>query len=295
MAPFRNKMVDDRSIVESLDPEEKLHPDNTVETKLHFVDQWDMTSKDRYVYQYHHKKLPKLKEGQLSISGIKYLEIDGNLVVEAFIRNTVPKALNIQEADIIVLDENNQPAAKKRFSFDQLGELPPLTCTPWRFPFLAIDRLSDAAVSDQWKILFELKTKSKEEVLDLDPAWEERLTVEKKAHLESLLEKLPQLGPKEVNICGVELKFLDNQSLEATVLIRNGTSQELKITQLPLSVEDASGEIVCQGQFKLAPLTIKPKSAKPRAFVYPADLVLKDKPDLSKWRIFVKEINKRDM
>lgn len=225
----------------------------------------------------------------MSISGIKYLDRDGELVVEALIQNTVPKALNIQEVDLIVLDENNQPAAKKCFSFDQLGELPASSCTPWRFSFASIDRLSDAAASDQWKILFELKMKSKEEVLDLEPNWEERLIGEKKAHLESLLENLPKLGPKEVNICGVELTFLDNQALEAIVLIRNGTSQEIKISQLSLTIEDASGEIVCQGQFNLDSLTIRPKSAKPWAFVYPADMVLKHKPDLSNWRIFVKE------
>ncbi|NHC38605.1 accessory Sec system S-layer assembly protein [Bacillus sp. MM2020_1] len=279
----------------TLNTEEKLHQDPTVETKLHFTDQWDMSSKDRYVYQYHHRKLPKLQEGQLSISGIKYLDIDGELLVEAFIRNTVPQALTIQEVNLIVLDENDQPVAKKRFSLDQLGERPPFSCTPWRFFFTANDRLSDAAVSDQWKILFELNTKSKEEVLDLEPDWEDSLTEEKKAHLEGLLEKLPKLGPKEVNICGVEIKFLDNQSLEATVLIRNGTSQEVNITQLPLTVDDASGEVVCQGQFKLAPLTIKPKSAKPWTFVYPANLVLNHNPDLSKWRIFVKEYNKEDI
>lgn len=289
MALFSKKKAVEHPVSGSSEREKKLPSDDTVETKLHFIDLWDMKSKDRYVYQYHHKKLPKLKENQLSISGVKFLEMDGQLVVEAFIRNTVPKALHMEDVDLIVFDENNQPAAKKRVSLDYLGELPPFSCTPLRFSFSAEERLSAAAVSNQWKILFELKTKSKEEALDLDPAWEERLTLEQKAYLEGLLKRLPKLGPKEVNIFGVELKPLADQSLQATVLIRNGTSQEVQIAQLPLTIEDASGEMVCHGQFNLAPLTIKPRSAKPWTFIYPAGLVLKHNPDLSKWRIFIKE------
>ncbi|MDR7000075.1 accessory Sec system S-layer assembly protein [Neobacillus niacini] len=288
MALFGKKKMDDSFPPAPVQQEEMVQTDDTVRTKLHFSEEWDLTTKEKYVYQFYHRRLPQLKEGQLSITGIKFLEENGELIVEAFIRNTVPQALNLHEVDLIVFDENNQPTAKNRFSLDLLGEIPPFSCTPWRFVFLAEDRLSDAAVSEKWKILFELKNRP-EENLDLDPAWEDRLTEDKKTQLEGMLERLPKVGPKEVNIVGVELKFLDNQSLEAVVLIRNGTSQEVQIGQLPLTVEDAAGDIVCQGQFNLPPLKVKPNSAKPWAFVYPAELILKNDADFSSWRIFVKE------
>lgn len=290
MVIFSKKQDDDLEQATETHADEPA-ADDTVETKMHYPDYWDLTTKDRYVYQYYHRKLPKLKKGQLSITGIKFLEVDGEMVAEAFIRNTVPKAVKIQDVDLVVYDEKNQPAAKKRFSLDQLGELPPFSCTPCRFLFLAADRVSDVAVSDQWKILFEMKSGPKEETLDLDSSWEDKLTPENKAHFASVLKQLPPLGPKEVNLYGAEIKFLDQQSLEVIVFIRNGTSQNMRLGQLSLTVEDAAGELVCQGLFKLPPLTIKPRGAKPWAFVFPASLILKQEPDFSKWRIFVKQQN----
>lgn len=290
MAIFSKKKDDDLEQTAKTQADEPT-ADDTVETKMHYPDYWDLTTKDRYVYQYHHRKLPKLKKDQISITGIKFLEVDGEMVAEAFIRNTVPKPVKIQAVDLVVYDEKNQLAAKKSFSLDQLGELPPFSCTPCRFLFLAADRVSDAAVSDQWKILFEMKTGPKEETLDLDPSWEDKLTPENKSHFAIVLKQLPPLGPKEVNLYGADIKFLDNQSLEVIVFIRNGTSQNMRIGQLPLTVEDAAGDLVCHGLFKLPPLNVKPRGAKPWAFVFPASLILKQEPDFSKWRIFVKQQN----
>jgi accessory Sec system S-layer assembly protein len=288
MARLENKENNEELRQNPIEQADEAAVADTVETTLHFPEQWDIPAKERYVYQFHHSRLPKLKANQLSISGYKFTEVDGKIEVEAFIRSTVDRPVQIEAVDLILFDETGQLAARKHDDWDELGELPPFSCIPWRFTFTKEDRLSDATVNDKWQVLFELKQKA-EETLDLDPAWEERLTPEKKAHFENLLTKLPKLRPKEVNITGVELTFLENQSLEVIVLIRNGTEQEVQISQLPLIVEDATGEIVCQGQFTLPPLKVKPKGAKPWAFVYPAELIGKPDADFSKWKILVKQ------
>jgi accessory Sec system S-layer assembly protein len=293
LALFRRKKIEDHTDEQPLKQEEMTpHPDGVVETKLHFPEHWEMTTKERYIFQYHHQKLAKIKAGQLSITGIGFIEVNGEIAVEALIQNAVPQSVKIQAVDLVLLDEMNNLAARKRFSLDHLGELPPFTTTPWRFLFLAEDRLSGAPVSNQWKIQFEVKTASNNEVLDLDQGWEERLSSEKKLQLERTLAGLPKLGANEVNLYGVEVKFLDNDSLEVILLIRNGTSQELQLKQLPLVVEDAAGDIVCQGRFELPPLRVKPLRARPWAFIFPADLIMKQDPDLSKWRVSVIQNNK---
>lgn len=269
---------------------DRTEDSDTVDTKLHYPPFWDISTKDRYILQFRHKRLAKLKQGQISITGLKFFEAgDGDIIVDAFIRNTVDQPVRIEAVDLVLYDEQNQLAAKGRFSLDELGELPPFTCTPWQFLFSAEDRVSDVIASDQWKIMFQLKTRSNKEVLDLDPDWEGRITAEQRTQLENMLTKLPPVGPKEVNISGVEIKFLENQSLQVVVLIRNGTAKNLQVSQLPLTVEDAAGDVVCQGQFQLSPLTVKSRGAKPWAFVYPANLILKKNPDLSRWKIFVKQ------
>ncbi|MDP4086637.1 MAG: accessory Sec system S-layer assembly protein [Bacillota bacterium] len=292
MAFFRKKKIDNH--VESQE-EIKNQEDDFVKTSLHFPEDWDVAPKEKYVFQYHHNKMAKLKNNQISIAAIKFLELDGEIVVEALIQNALPQPLKFQDVDLIIVDEENNPVAKKKFSLDHLGELPPATSTPFRFLFLNEDRLSNVSPADNWKILFQLKSPSTDETLDLEPGWEERLTPEKKAQLEGVLETLPKLGPEEVNIVGIDLKFHDNQSLEVIVLVRNGTSQHINLEQLPLSVEDTAGDLVCHGLFKLPPLQIKSNTAKPWAFVFPEDLILKKQPDFHNWRVFVKEGKQEEM
>ncbi|NRD77326.1 accessory Sec system S-layer assembly protein [Bacillus sp. BRMEA1] len=288
MALFRRKQVEDQSVEETVKQEEAVSPtDGLLETKIHFSEHWEMALKERYIYQYHHRKLAKIKEGQLSIAGIGFYEVNGEIAVEALIQNAVSRPITIHAVDLLLMDEEGNLAARKRFSLEHLGELPAFTTTPWRFLFFAEDRVTDAPVSNQWKIMFELNTASNNETLDLELGWEERLSGEKRLQMESMLARLPKLGANEVNIAGVEVKFLDNQSLEAVLLIRNGTSQELQLKQLPLVVEDAAGDIVCKGTFELPPLLIKPQSAKPWAFVFPASLIAKQDPDFSTWRVAV--------
>lgn len=296
MALFRRKNIENHATEQTVEQQEiTSFPDGAVETKLHFPENWEMATKERYIYQYHHRKLAKIKEGQLSIAGIGFYEVDGEIAVEALIQNAVPQPLRIQAVDLVLFDETNNLAARKRFSLDHLGELPPFTTTPWRFLFLAEDRLSDAPVSNQWKIQFELTTAANNEILDLDRGWEERLSSEKKLQLERLLAGLTQLGANEVNITGAEVKFLENDSMEVILLIRNGTSQELQLKKLPLVVEDAVGDIVCQGSFELPPLVVKPQRAKPWAFIFPASHVVKQDPDFSKWRVSVIQNHNEEM
>lgn len=292
MAFFRKKKTDNHMDTPDLTQGDiTSQDDDFVKTRLHFLDDWDVAPKEKYVYQYHHTKLNKLKENQISIAAIKFLEIDEEMVVEALIQNALPKPLKFQDVDLIVVDEESNPVAKKKFSLEHLGELPPTTSTPFRFLFLKEDRISEAAPTDNWKILFQLNTPSANELLDLEQGWEEGLTSEKKAQLAGILEGLPKLGPEEVNISGVNIKFLENQSLEVMVLIRNGTMQNVQLEQIPLAVEDAAGDLVCRGQFKLAPLEIKPHTAKPWAFRFPEELIQKKQPDFNIWKIFVKEDN----
>jgi len=296
MALFRRKRLEhsQSATIEPPKQENKVIPDGAVETKLHFAKYWDMTSKERYIYQYHHRKLPKIEEGQISITGIKFIEIDGEIAVEAFIQNGLSKAITIQAVDLVLLDEKNQLAAKNNFSLAYLGELPPHTSTPMRFLFSAEDRLSDAAVTDKWRIQFELKGPTRNEVLDLDESWKERLSAERQIQLEKIIERLPELGPSEVNITGIEIHFLNDQSLEVIALIRNGLSKELQLKQLPLVVKDAAGDVVCEGDFNLPPLQIKSRSAKPWSFRFPSSLIMKENPDLAKWVIVVKNKEQED-
>ncbi|MDP4085833.1 MAG: accessory Sec system S-layer assembly protein [Bacillota bacterium] len=290
MAMYQNKEVEEDSASSSqvVEIKEDSKPEEEgVKTKLHFPTDWDILPKEKYIYQFHHQKLPKIHVGQASIYAIKFLEVNEEILVEAFIQNATEQALKFEEVDLVVVDEKGELAAKKTFSFELLEEFPPLSCTPWRFIFLKEDRVSVKTPSNEWKILFQVKT----ERLDLEKSWEESLTPEQKENFKRMLEKLPKMGKDEVNFTGIHVRFLENQSLEVMVFVRNGTSQGMQLEKLPLTLVDASGDVVCKGQFELPPLTVNPHTAKPWAFIFPLELIQKEQPDFSRWRIEVQNNN----
>lgn len=290
MGLFRNKEKEENSTSSSQTSEPLQNTEietDFVKTQLHIPEDWNILPKEKYIYQFHHQKLPKIHLGQVSIKAIKYLEVNGELLVEAFIQNALQQTIKFEEVDLVVVDENGELAAKKSFSFVELGEFPPLSSTPWRFIFLKEDRVPDKTPSNEWKILFQVK----KERLEFDEGWEERLTADQREHFNGILEKLPKLNKDEVNFTGINVRFLENQSLEVMVFIRNGAAKGIQLEKLPLTLVDANGDIVCKGQFELPPLVVNPNTAKPWSFIFPSELILKKQPDLSKWRIEVQNAN----
>ena len=58
------------------------------------------------------------------------------------------------------------------------------------------------------------------------------------------------------------------------------------LNNLPLIVEDASGEVIAKGGFKLDQLEVKANTSKPWTFIFPKELLLKENIDLSKWKVY---------
>ena len=67
-----------------------------------------------------------------------------------------------------------------------------------------------------------------------------------------------------------------NGPLHTTLLIRNGSEKNMKLEQLPLIVEDASGEVIAKGGFQFDNLEVKANTSKPWTFIFPKELLLKE-------------------
>ena len=106
-----------------------------IKTKLSYHPDWNLTVQEKYVYQFKHQKLPFLQPNQISISGINLYEADDSFVITAFLRSTLPNAIRFEIIDLILVDDENKPIARKRFEMDLFGPLPSNTARPWRFLF----------------------------------------------------------------------------------------------------------------------------------------------------------------
>jgi accessory Sec system S-layer assembly protein len=291
MALFKKKEINEDLLAQTVAENKTVNlpaeeESGLVKTSLVFHPDWELSNQEKYVYMYRHQQLPLLKENQLSIKGLKLLQYDDGFVVVAFLRNTLPKSIQFENITIILLDDNGNALAKKEFELDSIGEMPALSCMPWRFLFEKSDKLVDTIPDTGWNLAFEIKqSAAAPHSLDLDESWEKELSPVKIEQLERIVAGLPTLAPNEVNIMGLEAKQTDEGSLVVTVLIRNGSLKQLQLKQVPLVVEDASDEVICQGSFTLDGLTVKANTTKPWTFIFPKELMLKDSPDLSKWKV----------
>ncbi|MDG4845841.1 SLAP domain-containing protein [Peribacillus frigoritolerans] len=133
--------------------------DDTVHTVLMFHKGWDISKQEKYVYKFHHQRLPALKPNQISISGIKLNRVEDDVIIEAFLRSSIEKAVSFDIVDLLLVDGDGKFLAKKTFDLSELGELPALSCMPWRFLFEEGDMLAESIPDEGWKIAFEWKRK----------------------------------------------------------------------------------------------------------------------------------------
>lgn len=278
------------SIIDSKDiigGEEEASTDREVKTALSFPPNVKVTDEERYYFQFLNNELPPLKENQISLSGVE-LKVDaGNIYVTALVRNSLPKGIRFEkETNLILLGANGEALAKQAFDLTALGELPAESSRPWVFIFEAANVLVEEIPHTDWKLAFELKKAQQPHALDLEESWEKSLAEKEKEKLENLIKEMTPPKQGEVNFMGIQARQTDEGSLHVTLLIRNGSDRNIQLQQLPLTVEDASNEVIAKGGFKLDNLEVKANTSKPWTFIFPKELILKEEIDLSKWKAY---------
>ncbi|MFE4705083.1 SLAP domain-containing protein [Peribacillus simplex] len=141
------------------DVHELLNQDDTVHTALMFHRRWEISKQEEYVYKFHHQRLPALKPNQISISGIKLTRVEDDVIIVAFLRNSIKKTVRFDIVDLLLVDGEGKFLAKKTFDLTELGEIPALSSMPWRFLFEEGDMLAESIPDEGWKIAFEWKRK----------------------------------------------------------------------------------------------------------------------------------------
>ncbi|WP_088104296.1 accessory Sec system S-layer assembly protein [Halalkalibacter urbisdiaboli] len=298
MIPFFNKNKDNKPKLEgqesAVSSEDLLNEvgsddDESVQTDLSIHPDWNIAKEDQYAFQFLNMECPPLKPSQLSLAGISLMQ-DGEhqYRVTAFIRNSLDKTIELGEMNLVLMDENEKILGRKLFNLKEVGELPPRSSRPWYFTFSAKDLFTTELPTTGWTLAFLIEEKNTDTThrLDLAPAWKQSLNKASKQQLEKIVADLEPPKEGEVNLMGLQAKQTEEGELHVTMLIRNGSDQNVNLEQLPLHVEDATGELVAQGSFKLEDFVVKANTTKPWTFIYPKSLVQKQQPDLSKWKAF---------
>jgi len=270
------ELLDDKGIAD----------EQEVYTELSIHPTMNVPLETQYVLRFLNNELPPLKPNQVSLSGIELRAEEDQLIVSAFVRNSVSKGIRLAESSILLIGPNGEHLARKKFDLAELGEIPAKSSRPWHFSFHLNDVISSEIPAEGWKLAFEIKAPHR---LDLDASWENALPAEEKEKLIQMVESLGAPKEGEVNFLGLQARKNENDGLSVTILIRNGNDKNIQLHQLPLQVEDAAGEIVAKGGFALDNFEVKANTSKPWTFIFPKELVLAEDADLSRWKVQIVE------
>ncbi|MBH0156811.1 accessory Sec system S-layer assembly protein [Fictibacillus sp. 5RED26] len=292
---LKRKKETDSSSKEFNNPlEETVIEEKAGKTELFVHPAVVVSPQEKYVFQYYHQLLPNLQPNQISINGYDLMVFNDSAIIEGFIRNTLPSKIRFEEVILLVMDSCDRILARKVFDFNMLGELPPSSSIPWKFLFEPEDfqvPLSEWNLSD-WKLAFELqKQRPTSETLELEASWEERLSADEKENLKKLISTLTPLKNEEVNLFGLKAEKAMENGIAVTLLIRNGTSKKIDLSQLPLQLTSADGISLASGVFQLEAFSVNPFCSKPWTFIFPESLVQHMPDDFSGWKVLVPSSN----
>lgn len=261
--------------------------DEEIITTLSIHPEWQISKEDEYAFRFLNMECPPLKANQLSLYGIHLIEESDNLFrITAFIRHSLQQPIALSETTLVLLNEKDEILGRKTFDLTEVGELPPQSARPWSFYFTEKDLFTTDLPREGWKLAFQLQPSTRKHSLELASSWKQSLASAEKKKLRELVESLEPPKKGEVNFMGLQAKVSENGDLHVALLIRNGSEKNVSLEQLPLQIEDAAGDIVASGSFKLDDFSIRANTSKPWTFIFPAHLVVKKTPDFSRWRAY---------
>ncbi|MGY4688875.1 accessory Sec system S-layer assembly protein [Salibacterium sp. K-3] len=259
-----------------------------IDTELSFHPDWNVSKEDQYSFQFLNMECPALEPNQISLSGISLQqnEEDESVQITAFIRSSLNKTIKLHETTLVLLDSSDQVLGRKTMDLEEAGDIPPRSSRPWNITFTEQDLFTSDVPSEGWKVAFQLKPSSRKHSLDLQNSWEQSLAEKDKHELQDMVERLDPPKPGEVNFMGLKAVQKDNGDLHVTLLIRNGSTKNITLEQIPLQVEDANGTVAAKGGFTMNDFGVKANTSKPWTFIFPSSMVLEDDIDLSSWKAY---------
>ncbi len=254
-----------------------------IKTVLSFHPTWNLLMEQQYAFRFLHNELPPLQPNQISIAGVDLAKAENGIEVTAFLRNSLQKPIMINETPLLLLDKEQNVIAREVFDLGKLGNIPERSSMPWVFHFPLHSLRQQEFSEEGWTLAFELK---KPHSLDLHESWETGLSEEDKGKLQAIIDRVGEPNKGEVNFMGISIAH-NEENLTVTLLIRNGTEQNIHLHQIPLAVKDASKNIIAQGAFTLDDFIVKANTSKPWTFIFPSSFIKAEEMDLSRWSVEV--------
>lgn len=231
--------------------------------------------------------LPPIKEGDINISTDYIFNIGDKYEASIFIRNGLNSPINFEEVPLYIVDDKEEVIGSKVFNLREVGDIPPLSVRPWKVYFEKEElNISDDMLNDA-KVVFGNSLKAEKTLKFEFEEFPEGIEGEEKRKYESFLENLPLLRNGQVSISAYNVLLNSNGELSIILVIRNGSSKNVKLEKLPITVKDARDIVIAKGVFELGQEGISVSSRKARlySFVFTGENILEDEIHLNKWSV----------
>jgi SLAP domain-containing protein len=236
--------------------------------------------------------LPPVKMGHVNIHGIYAYDQGDKIEVNAYIRNAVDKAVNVDEVNLKIINSKNEILASQMFNMRDMGSVAPYCARPWKIYFDKENVFVSEISLDDWQVVFgtdmEIEKTAKIELENFaDNGF--------KKDYEEFLDKLPPIKVGAVSIVLYEMKKRENGDLSVTVVIRNATDKKITMKRLPVTVGDKEIKlVVATGAFNIEKGQINPSKAQVHNLVFKKEEILlnEDEYNLDNCKVIFKEIKK---
>ncbi len=191
-----------------------------------------------------------IEENQINLA-ISYILYENNkLEVGFFIRNTLKSAIALENVELAIQDSKGNIIADLKCNLNGLGSMPSYTGTPCNLEF-KLNKGNSFNSNEKYRIIFnthkEMKSlkavKADIENIPMDIPFEDEEAIRR-------FEKgLDILKKDEINIDVFKAERINNDSIDITLLIRNGYDKEIRLERLPLTIINSNNYPVCKHIF----------------------------------------------
>ncbi|GAB7389219.1 hypothetical protein BSNK01_30570 [Bacillaceae bacterium] len=94
---------------------------------------------------------------------------------------------------------------------------------------------------------------------------------------------IPKAGLGTIQFTAVDMALDEKKNLHVRMVVQNPNPKNIRIKNLPVAIEDATGSTIIKGVFQ--DLRVKLKTARVFEMVFPHQKLRKKDPDLSKWKL----------
>ncbi|HBA05296.1 MAG TPA: hypothetical protein DCW51_15885 [Clostridium sp.] len=191
-----------------------------------------------------------LEENQINLAATYFLHKNNEVEVGFFIRNTFKSSISLANVELAIKNSIGNTISTLHCNLEELGAMPSYTGTHCNLKFI-LNEGTFYNSDEKYRIIFnnikEVKgfksVKTDIENMPIDISFEEEEEIRKFERNLSILKK------NEVNIEIFKIEKGYNNSIDITLLMRNGYDKDIKLERLPITIMNYNNYPICKHVF----------------------------------------------